>query len=88
MGLKGAIRFTIIMRNIYLFNKNIISADLKEDHCRQIGGKAEQDIVGDKEQTLYHNDRLIPQEVRKKEHWEKEGKIGIRPNREQVIGHL
>lgn len=46
---------------------------LKEDHSRQTRGKAEQDVVGDQEEPLYHNEGLIPQEVGQEEDGEKEG---------------
>lgn len=62
--------------------------DLKEDHSRQTRGKAEQDIVGDQEEPLHHNEGLMPEEVSQEEDREKEGQVGVCPDREQVVGHL
>lgn len=50
-----------------------VSMNLKEDHSRQTPGKAEQNVVGDQEEPLHHNERLIPQEVGQEEDGEKEG---------------
>lgn len=76
---------TIQLFSIIFIN---FSMDLKEDHCRQPWGKTEQDIVGDQEEPLYHNEGLVPQEVSQEEDGEKEGEVGVRPDREQVVGHL
>ena len=62
--------------------------DLKEDHSRQTRGEAEQEAVGDQEEPLYHNEGLVPQEVSQEEDREKEGEVGVRPDREEVVGHL
>lgn len=50
-----------------------ISANLKEDHGRQTRGKAEQDVVGDQEEPLNHDERLIPQKVGEEEDGEQKG---------------
>lgn len=62
--------------------------DLKKDHSRQSRGKAEQDIVGDQEEPLHHDDGLVPQKVSQQEYREKKGQIGICPDGEQVVGQL
>lgn len=65
-----------------------VSADLETDHGRQTWGKTEQEVVGDQEEPLYHNEGLVPQEVSQEEDGEKEGQVGVCPDREQVVGHL
>lgn len=62
--------------------------DLKDDHRRQTRGKAEQDIVGDQEEPLHHNEGLVPQQVSQQEDGDEEGQVGVRPDREQVVSHL
>lgn len=62
--------------------------DLKEGHSRQTRGKAEQDVVGDQEEPLQHNEGFMPQEVSQEENREKERQVGVCPDREQVVGHL
>ncbi len=63
-------RIIIAGLNIFFVN---VSVDLKEDHGRQTRSKAEQDVVGDQEEALYHNEGLIPQEISQEEDREKEG---------------
>ena len=78
------------INTIQLFSKRVIcvSLDLKDDHCRQTRGEAEQDIVGYKEEPLYHNEGLVLQYISQEEDGEKEGQVRVRPDREQVVGHL
>lgn len=63
---------TTVFSNIFIM---FFSVDLKEDHSGQIRGKAEQDIVGDQEEPLYHNEGLVPQEVTQEEDGEKAGQV-------------
>lgn len=65
-----------------------VSVDLKEDHSRQTRGEAQQEVVGDQEEPLQHDDGLIPQEVGQEEDGEEEGQVGVCPDGEQVVGHL
>lgn len=60
--------------------------DLKADHSRQTRGEAEQNVVHDQKEPLYHNEGLMPQEVSQEEDREKEGQVGVCPDREQVVG--
>ena len=56
--------------------------------CRKVMGEAEQDIVGDQEEALDHDYRLVPQEVCQQEDGEEDGQVGLRPDGERVVGHL
>lgn len=65
-----------------------VSVDLNEDHSRQTRGEAEQNIGRDQREPLYHNEGLMPQEVSQEEDREKEGQVGVCPDRVQVVGQL
>ena len=62
--------------------------DLEERHGRQAGGEAEQDIIGDQEEPLDDDEGLVPQQVGQQEDREQDGQVGVRPDGEQVVGHL
>lgn len=76
----------IIIIIIFIFISCIVY--LKEDHSEQPWGEAEQDVVGDQEETLHHDEGLVPQEVRQEEDGQKTRQLGVGPDREQVVGHL
>lgn len=65
----------IIPQSLTILNNNVInvSVDLKEDHSWQTRSKAQQDVVGDQEEPLYHDEGLIPKEIGQKEDGEQEG---------------
>ena len=62
--------------------------DLEEHHGRHAGGEAEQDIIGDQEEPLDDDEGLVPQQVGQQEDREQDGQVGVRPDGEQVVGHL
>jgi len=62
--------------------------DLEKSHGRQARGEAQQEVVGDQEQSLDHYDGLVSQQVRQQEDGEQDDQVGVCPDGEQVVGHL